>query len=527
MSRNLPTGIQDVEVIREDNLVYVDKTAIIHKLITGTQTTYFLSRPRRFGKSLLCSTLQAIYEGRRELFQVMGDFPALAIDSLDWKWKKHPVIRIDLSAENYTEGVTAINSILTFQIESQSKRLGIKLTYESIGNKFKELIMKAHEKYKERVVVIIDEYDKPLLDTIDDAELHKKVRNILKAFYGTLKSLGIHLSFRFLTGITKFSHVSVFTDLNNITDLTFDPNYADLCGLTQEEIEKNFEPEINTVIAETGKTREIYLQELKNFYNGYRFTKQPLNVFNPYGLLHHFRSKGLFNSYWYETGSPSFLINLIKNQKINLLKLGNMEVGFESFNYFDLENMDALAVLCQTGYLTIKEFDTKFQIVTLDYPNLEVKSSFAKSLVKLYLSPPSHTADTLLTSLPKSLYEGDVNKALHTIKSYLASIPYDIIIDDKEKYFQTAIHIIFTIFGLLCRSEVRIANGRIDTLVETGNYIYCFEFKMDESAEKALVQIDSKEYLLPFQNTGKMLFKIGVSFDSKDRNIKEWVVATH
>ena len=523
MSRILPVGIQDFPTIRETNNVYVDKTKIIYNFITGAYGTYFLSRPRRFGKSLLCSTLEAIFEGRRELFQAMGDFPALAIDSLDWAWKKHPVIKISLNSENYSEGVNKLHNILSFEIDSQAKKLGVELTYESVNNRFKELIMKANEKAGERVVVIVDEYDKPLIGTVDIPEIHAKLREELKAFYGIFKDFGKYLRFTFITGVSKFAHVSIFSDLNNIKDMTFDTNYADLCGLTQEEVEQNFDPEIRSAIEETRKSSETYLQELKDFYDGYRFTKKPLNVYNPFGLLLHFDSKSDFMPYWFDSGSPNFLIKLITNQNINILKLEKMQIGFENFKKFDLEDMDALAVLYQTGYLTIKDFDAKLQKITLDYPNIEVRSSFAKSLLKLYLRPPVQNANDLMLFLPEALYEGDIDKALTTIKIYLASIPY-YIIDDKEKYFQTAIHLIFTIFGLLCRSEVRTATGRIDTLVETDNHIYCFEFKMDEPAEKALAQINSKEYLLPYQNKGKKLFKIGVCFDSNERNIKEWVV---
>jgi len=507
----------------------VDKTPVIHRLITGSGKAFFLSRPRRFGKSLLCSTLEALFEGRRELFGEVAGQPGLAIDSLDWGWKRHPVIRLDLNGEVYSNGVEALHTALYEELKEEAERNGVELSDQtgpvSISSRFKHLIRKAYEKAGERVVVIIDEYDKPLLETMDQPEIHEKIRLELKGFYGVLKSYDKYLRFVFITGVTKFAHVSIFSDLNMLSDLTLDPRYADICGWRQEEVEQNFGPEIEAVLTKTGRERGKYMEELRQYYNGYRFSEELLTVYNPFGLLNHFDKGGKFSPYWYETGSPSFLIKLIQKQKINILNLNNLRIGYENFYKFDIESMDAVTVLYQSGYLTISDYDQEREKFVLDYPNLEVRSSFSKSLIGQYLMVSKESANTLFNKLPDSLLDGDIGGAIDALRQLLASVPYDII-KETENYYQTAVHLIFTIFGLKCRSEVRIADGRIDTLVETSNFVYCFEFKLDKSADEALAQINSKDYLLPWAGSGKKLFKVGVDFDSEKRNIGEWKYET-
>jgi len=521
MKRRLPIGIQDFTKIREEGFCYIDKTACIHRLISGSGQAFFLSRPRRFGKSLLCSTLDAVFEGRRGLFKEIAGYPALAVDSLEWEWKKHPVIRLDLNAGVYSNGVETLHSTFIRELRREAKKCDVYLDDEDAITQFANLIESSCKKTGEKAVVLIDEYDKPLLETIDQQPLHEQIRKELKGFYGVLKSYDAYLRFVFLTGVTKFSHVSIFSDLNNLNDLTLDPRYADICGLTQEEVEQNFEPEIAEILKENGKSREVYLDELRRFYNGYRFSEASKKVYNPFGLLNHFNKNGKFLPYWYETGSPSFLINLISKQKINIIGLKNLQIGYESFRVYDIENMDAATVLYQSGYLTISDYNEERNRFTLDYPNLEVSSSFSKSLIKQYLGVPDINANAPVLKLPDALMDGDIEGAIDALRQLFASIPYDII-KETENYFQTAIHLIFSVFGLNCRSEVRIAAGRIDTLVETKNFVYCFEFKMDKPAEEALAQINTKEYTLPWQGSGKKMFKVGVIFNSEKRNIGEW-----
>jgi hypothetical protein len=384
MKRRLPISIQDFVSIREDSFCYVDKTAQIHRLISVSGRAFFLSRPRRFGKSLLCSTLGAIFEGRRELFTEVPGQPALAINSLEWDWKKHPVIRIDLNAGVYSNGVEALHSVLHSELQKESEKYDIALEQTDMISQFKYLIRNACKKYGSKVVVIIDEYDKPLLNTMDIPLVHEKMRTELKGFYGVLKSYDEYLKFVFLTGVTKFSHVSVFSDLNHLVDLTLDPNYADICGITHEELVHNFEPEIAEILQNTGKSHEVYLDELRRFYNGYRFSERPLTVYNPFGLLKHFFNNGKFLTYWYETGTPTFLIKLIKNQNINILDLNQLSVSYADFSKYDIETMKAVPLLYQSGSLTISDYDAEQNQFVLDYPNEEVRSCFAQSLLEEY-----------------------------------------------------------------------------------------------------------------------------------------------
>jgi hypothetical protein len=521
MKRMLPIGKQDFVSIREDGYCYADKTARIHELISSSAEVFFLARPRRFGKSLLCSTLKSIFEGKRKLFGEYAGQSALAIDSLDWEWKTYPVIFLDLSPEDYTEGVGALDSLLHDELDKMARRNDLATHGDTVSRKFSNLIQDLHERFNEKVVVIIDEYDSPLLNTINLPNVHVQMRERLKGFYGVLKSSGAHLRFVFLTGITKFSHVSIFSSLNNLSDLTLDPNYADICGLTEEEVFENFEPEIKKIVEKTGMSKDDYADNLRHFYNGYRFSKKPLKVYNPFGLLQHLQSGGEFRSYWYRTATPTFLMKLIDEQRINILQLNNFQIREKAFDKYDIEDMKAEPILYQSGYLTISNYDEKSRCYTLDFPNEEVRSCFAESLLDYYLSSSIGGTDNLNTKLQQALFKSDIEDAISALQQFLAAIPYDIV-KESENYYQTAVFLIFKMLGYDCRAEVRIAAGRIDTLVETHDYVYCFEFKIDGTADKALEQIDTKEYLLPWDGSGKKLYKIGVNFDTKKRNIGEW-----
>jgi hypothetical protein len=499
----------------------VDKTALIHKLVTGSGRVFFLSRPRRFGKSLLCSTLKALFEGHRELFGAIAGQPPLAIDGLEWEWKKYPVIHIDLNPGNYAEGTGELSATIKRMLELCAIKYDVPFTGESLSDLFARLILGLYEKYKEKAVVIIDEYDKPLLTTIGVPEVHAKIRSALKAFYGVLKSSDSCLRFVLLTGVTKFSQVSIFSDLNNLTDISLNPGYYDLCGVTQEELERDFSEEIAQVCEEKGTDRQAYLAEVKRFYNGYRFSKIPATVYNPFGLLHHFFNHGDFETYWFSTGTPAFLITLLEQQKIDILNLEKERVAGFDFQRFDVENMDAVPVLYQSGYLTIVDYDEELGEYALDYPNEEVRSSFAEALLDYYVKKHETGIKPSVLAVPRALLRGDVDGALEALKPFFAAIPYGIQLKD-EKYYQTVVYLVFRMMGLFCLSEVQTAAGRIDCVVETKKHVYCFEFKLNGSAEEALARIDRKEYLLPWQGSGKELIKAGVAFDHEKRNIGEW-----
>jgi hypothetical protein len=340
-----------------------------------------------------------------------------------------------------------------------------------------------------------------------------------------LKSADAGLRLVLLTGVTKFSQVSVFSDLNNLTDISLNPDFYDLCGITQEELEAAFQPEIDDMVQEKGIDKNEYLARLKHFYNGYRFSKKPDTVYNPFGLLNHFFNHGDFEPYWFSTGTPTFLIKLIERQNINILGLEKCAFTLTALQKFNVDNMDALAVLYQSGYLTIAGYDAEFNEYTLDYPNEEVRSAFANALLEQYIHVSAMDLNALSVTLPRALVKGDINAAMNGLPPFFAAIPYDIQLKD-EKYYQTIVHLVFRMLGLYCRSEVRTAAGRIDTVVETKNHVYCFEFKLNGTAEEALKQIDSKDYLLPWRGSGKTLVKVGVSFDCEKRNIGEWKAAT-
>jgi hypothetical protein len=513
----LPIGIQDFPKIRENGFVYVDKTELAYTLCT-TQSAYFLSRPRRFGKSLLCSTLANMWAGKKE------HFTGLWIEQSDWKWEKHPVVRIDLNAGNFSTGIDELNTLLRTTIIECAKDTGVVLeeSATTISSMFANLLKAIHLKYNKKVAVIIDEYDKPLLTTIDDDTLHSAIKNTLKSFYGVLKSADEHLAFLFITGVTKFSQVSVFSDLNQLVDISLDARYAALCGITQDEMEATFTEELNYFSDQNGYSREEYLQRLRNFYNGYRFSKSPVSVYNPFGLLNHF-STGDFASYWFNTGTPSFLIKLIENQNINILDIENMELPAEAFGNYRKDRMEAIPVLYQAGYLTISAYDPEIDTYCLNYPNEEVRVSFARALAGRYAYASEYERHSLVVKFYKSLRSGDVDGFMDALKPFFSGIPYDLN-DQTERHYQVVFYLIFRLLGQYCRTEVKNATGRADAIVEVGDYVYCFEFKLHDTAEAALAQIDSRKYLTPWEGSGKKLVKVGVEFDKEKRNVGRYIV---
>jgi hypothetical protein len=421
--------------------------------------------------------------------------------------------------------VERLDALLHNALFEIAKSAGLSLRGSFLEGQFGNLIKDMAEQTGQKTVVIIDEYDKPLLSTIDKPGVHEEIRNALKAFYGVFKSSDAFLRLVFLTGVTKFSQVSVFSDLNNLTDISLNPDFCDLCGITQGELEANFRSEIDQVAREKNIGKAGYLARLKQFYNGYRFSKKEETVYNPFGLLNHFFNHGDLETYWFSTGTPAFLIKLIRQQNINILDMEKSALTLAALQEFNVDNMDALAVLYQSGYLTIAGYDEEFNKYTLDYPNEEVRSAFAGALLEEYIHASARDVNTLAVKLPKALAKGDIEGAMNMLPPLFASIPYDIQLKD-ERYYQTVVHLVFRMMGLYCRSEVRIAAGRIDTLVETKEAVYCFEFKLNGTAEEALKQIDSKKYLLPWRGSGKHLVKVGVSFDYEKRNIGEWRAVT-
>ncbi|GBU21267.1 hypothetical protein R80B4_01156 [Fibrobacteres bacterium R8-0-B4] len=513
----LPVGIQFFESLVKDNLLYVDKTQRIYEMISNhSSSQYFLSRPRRFGKTLLCWTLHELFCGKRELFD------GLAISKTDWKWESFPVIHLDMSVGEFDKGLAGGRSAINIKLAENADNLGVALRGRTVTDKFVSLISDSVKKYEKKAVVIIDEYDTPLLRVIKNEKRFNDNRDMLRDFYGVIKASESKIRFAFLTGITKFAKVSIFSALNNLVELTLEPQFSDICGVTQEELERDLGEYVDRYASNYGG-KESYLQRLKHYYNGYRFSKRELSVYNPFGLMKHFYS-GEFSTYWFESGTPKYLMDLLDEQMVDILTFKDKKVTEANFRKYDLENIQAVPMLYQAGYLTIVDYDSEQGIYTLDYPNTEVRAAFSDELAEKYLKIPGDIKDSLLVNLPKYLFSGDITSAMNlALKPFMAEIPNTLTIR-REKYFQTIFHVVFNMLGLRCRSEVATMVGRIDSIVETPKFVYCFEFKLDGgTAQSALKQIDTKEYLTPYIGTGKTLFKVGVKFDYKTRKIENWV----
>jgi hypothetical protein len=514
----LPYGIQDFVRLRKENYVYVDKTKQIYNLITGPAKAIFLSRPRRFGKSLLCSTLEALFKGKKELFK------GLYIEKTEWEWKNYPVLHIDLNPGNYTKDIKELNITINTALKLCAEKYRVTFKGESISDSLIWLLNSLNKKYNQKVAVFIDEYDKPLLSTIDAPETHDQMRAALKSFYSVLKTASGSIEYIFITGVTKFSQASIFSDLNQLYDISLKPDYCDICGITQSELELYFGAELKKCAANQNTDYHLYMERLKNVYNGYRFSRKPLTVYNTFGLFNHFLDDGNFQPYWFQTATPSFLIKLIENEKINILNIENKKLFPADFGDYKSTNLKAIPVLYQSGYLTIVDYDPTTGLYTLSYPNDEVKTCFAEALTDIMMGINVEIRSSLVNSLFKCLSSGDTDGFINTLIPYYANIPYDLI--TKIEYcYQLIFYSALQMLGLNCKAEVHTSTGSIDALINIGQYIYLIEFKLDKTAEEALEQIETNNYALPYLNSPHKIIKLGINFDSKERNISEWKTA--
>ncbi|MCL2822503.1 MAG: ATP-binding protein [Polyangiaceae bacterium] len=534
MNRLLPVGMQDFVAIRERGFCYVDKTALIHKLVVGSGDAVFLSRPRRFGKTLLCSTLEAVFSGRRDLFGEIAGQPALAIDSLEWAWKKHPVIHLSLGSGRLWRGVDDLDGAFKRQLQAQAIKLDLELPNDSVEAMFLILLRRACKKFGEKAVVIIDDYDKPLLETIDDPIVQKQVRRDFGGLYAILKTYYTYLRFVFLTGRTRFSYVSLFSGLNNLDDISLDSDFACICGITQDELESTFEPEIAEILAGTEQSAEEYMERLRKYYHGYRFSKLPATVYSPSGLILDFDNGGKLSDDWYSSTSPDSLIRLLTKHNLPILALNPTRIAERSFRRLDFHKLERAAVLYQSGYLTVSDYDEERDEYVLDFPNLGVSSTFARSFASESIQVPEEDADALITNLPLTFAAGDIDGAIDAIRAFLASIPHSIVFP-SENFYETAIFIMFKMLGIKCHVEMQLLIGRIDILVVVPQYVYCFEFKiirptgapvstmkLQKAATSAVAQITKNEYLLPWVRSRKKLYRVGVVIDGSTRNVGEW-----
>lgn len=510
-----PIGRQNFENLRNEGYVYVDKTALIYKLVKEG-SIYFLSRPRRFGKSLLLSTLEAYFTGKKELFT------GLAMEQLEKEWHKYPVLHLDLNAERY-ENIEELKNILHTYLRQWENEYGSNESHNiSLSQRFRAVIRAAKEKTGRNVVVLIDEYDKPILQAIGNGPLQEEFRNMLKAFYGVLKSADADLKFALLTGVTKFAKVSVFSDLNNLKDISMSPYFHDICGITDEELHIVFDQEIQELATANKQTKEEAYNQLKRTYDGYHFTHDTQGLYNPFSILWTL-SERRYGSYWFSTGTPTYLVELIKKANFNIEELNDYEASEEQLSSVHVDGIDPIPVLYQSGYLTIKDFDERFCMYTLNYPNEEVKNGFVNFLLPFYTKIQTTQTTTIISKFVTSVEKGKAQEFMQQLQSLMAGTPYELI-KDLENHYQNVIYIITKLMGIYVQAEYRTSNGRIDILIGTNDYIYIIELKFNGTAESALAQITEKDYALPFATDGRQIFKIGANVDKNTRNITEWII---
>ncbi|MDR0939395.1 MAG: ATP-binding protein, partial [Mediterranea sp.] len=500
-TRIFPIGIQSFEDLRSHGYVYVDKTDLVYRM-ANTNRVYFLSRPRRFGKSLLLSTLKAYFEGKKQLFE------GLAMEQLETEWTAYPVLHLSFAQTRYNE-VKNLRTLLNNQLLDWEERYGEKPSEDTYGARFKGIIRRAYEQTGLPVVVLIDEYDSPLLDSTGDDKLREELRQITREFFSPLKDNTEILRFLFITGITKFSQMSIFSELNSLDNISMWQQYNSICGITENELTRDFKPDIEALAANNDETYEQALAHLARLYDGYRFNHRAERVYNPFSVIN-VLSKKEYGSYWYSTGTPTFLIDLLRERGMPLMDMEGCEAMPDAFDQSTDTLTDPIPVLYQSGYLTIKGFEDG--IYSLGYPNEEVRYGFLRSLLPTVLGYSKMESDMSLIAMKKSLDKGDIDACLTRLRAFVASIPYEKK-SDNESRFETIFYIIFTLMGQLTRTQVKTSAGRVDVVVSNNDYVYLFELKVDSTPEEALAQINQKGYAIPYEADGRTVVKVGVNYD--------------
>ena len=514
-SKIYPIGIQNFEKIRTDGYFYIDKTALIYQMVK-TGSYYFLSRPRRFGKSLLISTLEAYFLGKKELFE------GLAMEKLEKDWITYPIFHMDLNTEKY-DTRESLDSILNFTLEKWEQQYGTAPSETTFALRFRGLIERAYKQTGQRVVILIDEYDKPMLQAIGNEELQKEFRNTMKAFYSVLKTMDGCIQFAFLTGVTKFGKVSVFSDLNNLDDISMRNQYIDICGVSEKELHDDLEIELHELADIKGVSYHEICDKLREYYDGYHFTHNSIGIYNPFSLLNTFKYKE-FGSYWFETGIPTYLVELLKKHHYDLRRMAHEETSISVLNSIDSASDNPIPVIYQSGYLTIKGYDEEFGIYSLGFPNREVEEGFIKFLLPFYANTNAVESEFEIQKFVREIRIGDYDSIFRRLRSFFADTPYELI-RDLELHYQNVLFIVFKLVGFYVKAEYHTSEGRIDLVLQTDKFVYVIEFKLDGTAEDALRQINEKHYALPFEAGGnRRLFKIGVNFNAKMRNIEKWIV---
>ena len=510
--KNITSSVYSFEKLRNEGYLYVDKTEFIWNLINPAGESYFLSRPRRFGKSLTISTLKAFFEGKKELFK------GLAIYDKPYDWKPYPVIHLDLNGFDFGS-IEALRSSLCRLMRETAASHHLHLNESKPEQMFREIITELSK--KNEIVILLDEYDKPILNNIGKPEC-KQILADLKAFYSVIKAFEGKLRFALITGVSKFCHVSLFSDLNNLTDITMNAKYATMLGYTQTEFESNFREQIEAASQKLGMPKEELLPEIKAWYDGYRFHADCESIYNPVSLAKFFESGGEFNNYWFSTGTPTFLMELVKKTKFDFDNILSKPVSSMAFNAFEIDKLDPLTLLLQTGYLTIKSMVKKYNMpwYWLDFPNREVSFSFNTSLVNAYTRKSDNFVTNFCEELADSIVGGNIKQLRKTMEVFFAGISYEIHHKD-ESNFQNIFFALFRLLGYYIKAESHTNDGRIDAVAETDDYVFIFEFKLDDD-ETALFQIKEKKYYKQYELSNKKIFLNGVRFDTKTGQIADW-----
>ena len=512
-----PVGIQTFERIRKENKLYIDKTEYVYRMTHSGGCYFFLSRPRRFGKSLLVSTFESYFSGKKELFE------GLAIEKLEQEWMEYPVLHFDMSGGKHMEK-EQLEDYLSNRLEAEERKWGITHTKRGANDRLTELITTAYEISGKQVVVLIDEYDAPMLDVAHDKETLDVLRNVMRNFFSPLKMCEPMLRFVFLTGITKFSQVSIFSELNNIKNVSLDDEYAGVCGITKEELLTQMSEDIDMLAEAQGMTREKTIAKLKENYDGYHFSPASPDVFNPYSLLNCFDDKN-FGAYWFSSGTPTYLINMLRKFKVLPAKIGRSLARSSAFDA-PTENLKTITpLLYQSGYITIKGYDKMSQLFTLDLPNKEIKVGLFESLLPYYLEGMyAEEGDVAIAQMSVLIRQGDMDGALRLFQEFLGTVPY-CNNTNYEGHYQQVLFIIFTLLThFVVDVEVHTPNGRVDVVMETEDTLYLIELKLNKSAQSAMQQINLKQYDQRFARCGKPIVKVGVNFDAKKGNIEDWII---
>ena len=512
-----PIGIQNFAKLRREGYAYVDKTALMYKMVSEGEY-YFLSRPRRFGKSLLLSTLEAYFEGDKALFE------GLAVAQMETEWKHHPIMHLDLNTEKYDK-VEALDNKLNLSLSNWEKLYGSDPNEKSLSARFEGVIGRAFEQTGTRVVILVDEYDKPLLQTIGNEELQTAYRNTLKAFYGALKSCDRYIRFAFLTGVTKFGKVSVFSDLNNLKDISMLPAYSNVCGITEKELHAYFDDGIHALADNNGMTLEACYDRLRVDFDGYRFNEYTdEGIYNPFSVLNTIDSR-VFRDYWFETGTPSFLVYQLKKTGYLLEDMTREELSIDTLNSIDIMDENPLPLLYQSGYLTLKGYDKEFDCYTLGFPNREVEQGFIKYLLPFYTPKVLDKSRFSIPQFVKDVRRGDAEGFMQRLEAFFANGDYQIM-GNAEIYFQNTLYVFFRLIGFYVEVERHTTDGRMDIVMQTSSDIYIMELKINQTAAVALQQIEDKGYAQPFADDPRHLFKIGINFSTATKLIDDWKVIT-